>query len=77
MYSYGVSDVLYVFAVMAFVLGLLLTLTVITKSDCALEADRANTVRAQLLLLVAFVIALFALLCQRTQLVDSVRHLLA
>ena len=76
MHSWSVSDVLVLFLVLAFVVGLVLTLSVVTKSDDRLECDRANQVRAQLILLVAFVLGVLALVYQRYDLSAAVKHLM-
>jgi hypothetical protein len=74
---YGVSDVLTVLLAAVFITGIALLLAVITRKDEVLEHEqRANTVRAQLLLLSAVALGVLALLVQRYELAASVKHLL-
>ena len=77
MNSWSVSDVLAVFLVLAFVIGVVLMLSVVSKSDEKVECDRANTIRAQLILLAAFVLGALTLVSQRYELASSVKHLMA
>ena len=74
---WSVSSVILLFAVLAFVVALVLTLSVVTKRDCEVEADRANTTRATLLLLVAATVALLTLATQRLELGNAVKTLMA
>lgn len=75
--SWTTSSVVLLLAVLAFVIGLILTLSVITKRDCEVEADRANTTRATLLLLVAFTVGILVLALQRLELGHAVKSLMA
>ena len=77
MHAWGGSDVWAVFLVLAFVVGVILVLSVVTKEDDKLETDRANQVRAQLILLSALVLSIIVLISQRYELADSVKHLMA
>ena len=70
------SDCLGVFLVVLFVIALVLVLSVVTKKDCEIEADRANTIRAQLLALLAIALGVLVLVSQRHELGHAVRHLL-
>ena len=70
------SNSLLFLAVIAFLIGVVLTLSVITKTDEKVEEDRANTTRATLLLLVAFVLVVLVLVFQRYELADSVKDML-
>ena len=76
MYKFGYSSALILLAVIVFLIGLVLTLSVITKENCAVEEDRANTTRATLLLLVALSLIFFAVVFQRVELADSVKDML-
>ena len=76
-YSWSVSSAILLLAVLAFVVALVLSLSVIAKKDCEVEADRANTTRATLLLLVAAVVALLTLATQRLELGHAVKSLMA
>lgn len=76
MHHWDASSVVFVLAVLAFVAGLVLALSVITKRDCEVEQDRANTTRSTLLLLIALVVAVFILAVQRFELASSVSKLL-
>lgn len=64
-------------AVLALIAGIVLMLSVITKSDEDLEQDRANTTRATLLLLASFSIAILSLVYHRYELADSVKQMFA
>ena len=72
-----VSYVVLLLALLAFVSGLVLALSVITKKSHDLEQDRANTTRATLLLLVSVSMVLLVLAAQRFELADAVRTLIA
>lgn len=72
-----VSYVVLLLALLAFVTGLVLALSVVTKKDCELESDRANTTRATLLLLAAISLVLLVIAAQRFELGDAVRTLMA
>lgn len=72
-----VSSVVLLFAVLAFVVGLVLALSVVTKHDDQLEYDRANTTRSTLILLVSVSLVLLVIATQRLELVDSIKHLMA
>ena len=71
------SHALVLLALIAFIIGLVLTLSVITKDDDGVEHDRANTTRATLLLLVSFTMVILVLAYQRYELADSVKGMLA
>ena len=70
------SAALGVFLVVLFVIALVLVLSVVTKKDCDIEADRANTIRAQLLTLLTVALGVLVLVAQRHELGHAVRHLL-
>ena len=72
-----VSYVVLLLALLAFVTGLVLALSVVTKSDESVEHDRANTTRSTLLLLAAISLVLLVIAAQRFELGDAVRHLMA
>ena len=76
MAHWEVSHVLLLLAFIAFVLGLLIALSVISKKSEELECDRANTTRAYLLLLASISLVLFVLVAQRFELGQAVRHLM-
>ena len=71
------SSALILLAVIAFVAGVILMLSVVTKRDEEVEHDRANTTRSTLLLLTSFTLAILVLVYQRHELADSVKHMLA
>ena len=70
------SHALLFLAVLAFVVGTVLALSVVTRKDEDVEHDRANTTRSTLLLLVAFTLAVLVLAYQRYELADSVKDML-
>jgi len=70
------SGALLLLALIAFIAGLVLALSVITKSDEGVEHDRANTTRSTLLLLVSFTLVIMVLAFQRYELADSVKDML-
>lgn len=74
---HSVSHVLLLLALLAFVTGVVLMLSVISKSDDQVECDRANTTRSTLLLLAAISLVLLVLAAQRFELGDAVKHLMA
>jgi len=76
-HSWSVSDALLLLAVLAFILALVLVLSVVVKSDEKIECDRANTTRATLLMLTAFTISILVLAFQRLDLSSAVKHLMA
>ena len=76
MHSWTVSDVLALFLLVLFVIALVLVLSVVTKKDCEIEADRANTLRAQLLTLLAVALGVVVLVAQRHELQHAVHHLM-
>ena len=76
MHSWTTSCALSIFLVVLFVIALVLVLSVVTKKDCEIEADRANTIRAQLLTLLAVALGLVVLVSQRHELSSAVSHLL-
>jgi len=75
-HSWTVSDAILLLAVLAFIVALILSLSVVTKSDSGVECDRANTTRATLLLLVSLVVAILTLAFQRLDLSHAVKHLM-
>ena len=77
MHQWSVSSVVMLLAVLALLVGLVLTLAVVAKRDSQVEEERANTIRAQLLLLVAVAVGVLVLATQRLELADSIRHLMA
>ena len=74
--SWTVADILSLFLIVVFVIALVLVLSVVTKKSCELEADRANTIRAQLLTLLAIAMGVLVLCAYRTQLSDAVHNLM-
>ena len=76
MHSWTCSAALSIFLIVLFVIALVLVLSVVTKKDCEIEADRANTIRAQLLTLLAVALGLVVLVSQRHELAGAVQHLL-
>ena len=58
-HHWQVSSVVLLLAVLAFVVGLVLALSVVAKSDDKVEYDRANTTRSTLILLVSVSLVLF------------------
>jgi len=70
------SGALLLLALIAFIAGVILALSVITKSDEGVEHDRANTTRSTLLLLVSFTLVIMVLAFQRYELADSVKDML-
>ena len=72
-----VSYVVLLLALLAFLTGVVLALSVISKSDSDLECDRANTTRATLLLLAAISLVLLVIAAQRFELGDAVCTLMA
>lgn len=71
------SHVVFLFALIAFIIGFVLVLSVIVKHDDQLECARPNITRATLLLLTALVLAVFILVVQRFELQHVVKHLVA
>lgn len=76
-HSWTVSDAILLLAVLAFVVALVISLSVITKKDSDVECDRANTTRATLLLLVALTVSILTLAFQRLDLSHAVKNLMA
>lgn len=76
-HSWTVSDAILLLAVLAFIVAVVISLSVVTKSDSGVECDRANTTRATLLLLVALVTSVLVLAFQRLDLSHAVKHLMA
>ena len=76
MQNWTTSCALSIFLVVLFVIALVLVLSVVTKKDCEIEADRANTIRAQLLTLLAVALGLVVLVSQRHELSHAVHTLL-
>ena len=76
MHSWTCSATLSVFLVVLFIIALVLVLSVVTKKDCDIEADRANTIRAQLLALLSIALGVVVLVSQRHELASAVSHLL-
>lgn len=77
MYSWSVSNAVLLLALLAFFVALVLALSVVAKRDGEVEADRANTTRATLLLLVALVAMVLVLATQRLELGHAVKSLMA
>ena len=77
MYHWNVSDVLSLLLIVVFIIGTALVLSVVTRCDSDIEQDRPNQIRAQLILLVAFVLGVLTLVSQRYDLASSVKHLMA
>ena len=73
---YTFSYALILLAVIAFISGTIIALSVITKENEKLEDDRANTTRATLLLLIALVLAVLVLVYARSELAHSVKDML-
>ena len=73
---WSLSSVVLLFALLAFVVGAILMLSVVTKCDDQLENDRANATRANLILLVSVTLALLVLATQRLELGEAVKHLM-
>jgi hypothetical protein len=76
MQNWGCSSALSIFLVVLFVIALVLVLSVVTKRDCEIEADRANTIRAQLLTLLCFALGVVVLVSQRNELAWAVHSLM-
>ena len=76
-HSWTVSDAILLLAVLAFVVALVLVLSVITQKNSDVECDRANTTRATLLMLTALTVAALTLAFQRLDLSHAVKHLMA
>lgn len=76
MQNWGVSSALAIFLVVLFIIALVLVLSVVTKRDCEIEADRANTIRAQLLTLLSVALGILVLVSQRAELAHAVQHIL-
>jgi len=76
-HSWTVSDAILLLAVLAFVVALVLVLSVITQKNSDVECDRANTTRATLLMLTSFSIGILVLAFQRLDLSHAVKHLMA
>ena len=76
MHNWTCSAALSVFLVVLFIIALVLVLSVVTKKDCDIEADRANTIRAQLLALLSIALGIVVLVSQRHELASAVSHLL-
>jgi heme/copper-type cytochrome/quinol oxidase subunit 3 len=74
--SWTVSTVLALFLLVVFLIALILTLSVVTRKDCDIENDRANTIRAQLLLFLAVAMGVVVLVSQRYELSHAVKHLM-
>lgn len=75
-HSWTVSDAILLLAVLAFIVALIISLSVITQKNSDVECDRANTTRATLLLLVALVTSVLVLAFQRLDLSHAVKHLM-
>lgn len=73
-----VSSMLYLFAVIALVIGVVLMLTVVvqTAEEVDSDEDKHNTTRSTLFLLLAFTLAIFVLVQQRYELKDAVKSLM-
>ena len=76
MHAFTTSNCLSIFLVVLFVIALVLVLSVVTKKDCDIEADRANTIRAQLLTLLSVALGILVLVSQRHELAGAVHSLL-
>lgn len=76
-HSWTVSDAILLLAVLAFVVALVLVLSVITQKNSDVECDRANTTRATLLMLTALTVAALTLAFQRLDLSHAVKYLMA
>ena len=76
MHHWSTSDVLAVFLVLLFVVALVIILSVVTKRDSELECDRANTVRGNLLALLAIAAGVLVLVSQRFELQSAVKSLM-
>ena len=74
---WGVSHVTMIFALIALIIGVVLMLSIITRKNDEVDCDKANIVRANLLLLTALVLAVFVLVAQRFELSKMVKHLVA
>lgn len=68
------SDGLFLLAVIALVIGVVLMLTIVLQDECEVDSDfdKHNTTRATLFLLLAFALAIFVLVVQRRELRDAV-----
>lgn len=73
---WSVSDVILFFTVIALVLGTVLLLAQVVKSDNQLECDRANTTRATLFLLLAVAVGVITLVFQRKELQHAVSSIM-
>lgn len=71
---WSVADVLYLFAAVLFIIGVVLMLATVTLR-CP-EEDRSNVARSNLILLASISLGILALVSQRHLLVDSVKHML-
>lgn len=69
---------LYLFAVIALVIGVVLMLTIVvqTAEEADSEHDRHNVTRATLFILLALTLAVFVFVQQRTELGRSVKNAL-
>jgi heme/copper-type cytochrome/quinol oxidase subunit 3 len=76
MHSWTVSDVLSLLLIVLFVIAFVLVMSVVTRKECDIEADRSNTIRAQLLTLLAIALGTVVLVSQRYQLQHAVQHLM-
>ena len=76
MESWSTSSALSLLLVVLFVVALVLVLSVVTKKDCDIESDRANTIRAQLLTLLAVALGVVVLVSQRHELSCAVKHMM-
>jgi heme/copper-type cytochrome/quinol oxidase subunit 3 len=74
--SWSVASVVLLFALIAFVIGLVLALSVVTKPADQIECDRGNTTRATLFLLISFSAVILVLVAQRYELQHAVHHLM-
>ena len=74
-----VSSMLYLFAVVALVIGVVLMLVIVVQNSCEVDTDenKHNTTRATLFLLLAFTLALFVLVQQRLELKSLVSDALS
>lgn len=76
MHSWTSSQALGIFLVVLFIVAFVLVLSVVTKKDCDIEHDRANTIRAQLLTLLAVALGVVVLVSQRHELSCAVKQMM-
>ncbi len=76
MHSLSTSGALSILLVVLFVVAFVLVLAVVTRKDCDIEHERANTIRAQLLTLLAVALGVVVLVSQRHELSCAVKHMM-